>query len=90
LAAFSARSSFWTIRGPNHFLYRSNSNPPEDIDAAGEIYKIKLDGTMVGKFGKAGKLLKEFGAVNSIDCRCENNLLVGEIGNMRVQMLTLH
>ncbi len=76
--------------GPNQFLYSSNSNPPEDIDAAGEIYKMKLDGTIVGKFGKAGKLPKEFGTVNSIDCRSENNLLVGEIGNMRVQKITLH
>jgi DNA-binding beta-propeller fold protein YncE len=75
--------------GPNQFLYSSNSNPPEDFDAGGEIYKMKLDGTIVGKFGRAGKLPKEFGTVNSIDCRSENNLLVGEISNMRVQKLTL-
>jgi DNA-binding beta-propeller fold protein YncE len=76
--------------GPGQFLYSSNSNPPEDFDVAGEIYKMKLDGTIVGKFGKAGKLPKEFGTVNAIDCRSENNLLVGEIANMRVQKLTLH
>ena len=75
--------------GPNQFLYSSNSNPPEDFDVAGEIYKMKLDGTIVGKFGRAGKLPKEFGTVNAIDCRSENNLLVGEISNMRVQKLTL-
>ena len=75
--------------GPNQVLYSSNSNPPEDIDVAGEIYKMKLDGTIVGKFGRAGKLPKEFGTVNAIDCRSENNLLVGEISNMRVQKLTL-
>jgi DNA-binding beta-propeller fold protein YncE len=75
---------------PNQFLYSSNSNPPDDIDAAGEIYKMKLDGTIVGRFGRAGKLLKEFGTVNAIDCRSENNLLVGEVGNMRVQKLALH
>ena len=76
--------------GPNQFLYSSNSNPPEDFDVAGDIYKMKLDGTIVGKFGKAGKLPKEFGTVNAIDCRSENNLLVGEVANMRVQKLTLH
>src|SRR5438094_5149791 len=76
--------------GPNQFLYSSNSNPPDDIDVAGEIYKMRLDGTIVGRFGRAGKLLKEFGTVNAIDCRSENNLLVGEIGNMRVQKLALH
>jgi DNA-binding beta-propeller fold protein YncE len=76
--------------GPNQVLFSSNSNPPEDIDVAGEIYKINLDGSVIGKFGKAGKMPKEFGTVNSIDCRTDNNLLVGEIGNMRVQKLTLH
>jgi DNA-binding beta-propeller fold protein YncE len=76
--------------GPNQVLYSSNSNPPDDFDVAGEIYKMKLDGTVVGKFGKAGKLPKEFGTVNAIDCRSENNLLVGEVANMRVQKLTLH
>ena len=76
--------------GPNQFLYSSNSNPPEDIDVAGEIYKMRLDGTIVGKFGRAGKLPKEFGTVNAIDCRSENNLLVGEVGNMRVQKISLH
>jgi len=50
---------------------------------------LKLDGAVLGKFGRAGKLLKEFGTVNSMDCRTENSLLVGEVGNMRVQRLTL-
>jgi hypothetical protein len=51
---------------------------------------MKLDGTIAGKFGRAGKLPKEFGTVNAIDCRSENNLLVGEIGNMSIQKLALH
>ena len=76
--------------GPRQYLYSSNSNPPEDIDAGGEIYKMELTGRLVGKFGKAGKLPKEFGTVNAIDCRSENELYVGEIGNWRVQKLTLH
>src|SRR6185436_2946672 len=75
--------------GPNQVLYVSNSNPPEDFDNGGEIYKVKLDGTIVGRFGKVGKRLKEFGNVNSLDCRSETSLLVGEAANMRVQKLTL-
>ena len=75
--------------GPNQVMYVSNSNPPTDIDAAGEIYKMRLDGMMIGKFGRAGKLLKEFGTVNAIDCRNENTLYVGEVGNFRVQKLTI-
>src|SRR5919204_375706 len=75
--------------GATQVMYVSNSNPPEDLDTAGEIYKMRLDGTLVGKFGRAGKLLKEFGTVNAIDCRTENVLYVGEVGNFRVQKLTL-
>jgi hypothetical protein len=77
-------------KGPTQVLYVSNSNPPDDIDRDGEIYKMRLDGTMIGKFGRAGKLPKEFGTVNAIDCRNENTLYVGEIGNLRVQKLALH
>jgi DNA-binding beta-propeller fold protein YncE len=75
--------------GAKQFIYSSNSNPPEDIDHDGEIYRITLDGQM-GRFGRAGKLPKEFGTVNAIDCRRDNELLVGEIGNWRVQKITLH
>ena len=76
--------------GASQVMYVSNSNPPNDLDIAGEIYKIRLDGSMIGKFGQAGKQLKEFGTVNAIDCRTENVLYVGEVGNFRVQKLTLH
>jgi len=76
--------------GSHQYLYTSNSNPENDIDAGGEIYKLELDGKVLGKFGKAGKLPKEFGTVNAIDCRGENDLYVGELGNWRVQKLTLH
>jgi hypothetical protein len=39
--------------------------------------------------GKAGKLPKEFGTVNAIGCRSESTVYVGEIGNFRVQKVTL-
>jgi hypothetical protein len=56
----------------------------------GEIDKMELDGTIIGEFGRAGKLPKEFSIVNAIDCRNESELLVGELGNWRVQRVTLH
>ena len=77
-------------KGASPVLYVSNSNPPDDIDRDGEIYRLRLDGTITGKFGRAGKLPKEFGTVNAIDCRTDNTLYVGEIGNLRVQKLLLH
>jgi DNA-binding beta-propeller fold protein YncE len=74
---------------PNQFLYVSNSNPPDDLEVGGEIYKVRLDGTVVGRFGTVGKRIGQFGTVNAIDCRVDNDLLVGEIGNWRVQRVTL-
>ena len=76
--------------GPHQYLYTSNSNGTGDFDHNGEIYKMELDGKILGMFGKAGKQLKEFGSVHEIDCRNENELYVGEITNWRVQKLTLH
>ena len=76
--------------GTHQYLYSSNSNPVDDIDINGEIYKMELNGKIVGRFGKAGKLPKEFGTVNAMDCRNDNDFYVGELGNWRVQKLTLH
>lgn len=74
--------------GAHQYLYSSNSNGTADMEN-GEIYKMELDGRILGKFGKAGKLLKEFGSVHEIDCRTDNQIYVGEITNWRVQKLTL-
>jgi hypothetical protein len=75
--------------GPHQYLYTSNSNPSTSMDN-GEIYKMELDGRIVGKFGKAGKQLKEFGTVHEIDCRNPNVVFAGELTNWRVQKITLH
>ena len=39
---------------------------------------MELDGTILGKFGQAGKKLGEFSTVHEIDCRNENELLVAK------------
>ncbi len=74
--------------GPTQYLYSSNSNSPEDLEY-GEIYKVRLNGQVVGKFGKAGKIPGEFSVTNALDCRTENNLFVGEVGNWRATKVTL-
>jgi hypothetical protein len=74
--------------GPTQFIYSSNSNDPESMEK-GEIYKISLSGQVVGRFGKAGRIPGEFGMVNSLDCRTENSVLVGEVWNWRVTKVTL-
>jgi DNA-binding beta-propeller fold protein YncE len=75
-------------RGATQYLYISHAGDTDGMDDAA-IYKTTLDGKVVGKFGAAGKQLKEFGLANSIDCRDENNLLIGEMTNWRVQKISL-
>jgi len=77
-------------KGVDPILWVSNTNPPNNFDVAGEIYKMKIDGTIIGKFGRAGKMLGEFGTTNAIDCRNENTLYIGEIANLRVQKVVVH
>lgn len=76
-------------QGPRQVMYVSNSNVPEDIDVEGNIYKIDLTGKLLGTFGHAGRLAKEFNAVNQLECRTENELWAAEIGNWRVSKVTL-
>ena len=75
-------------RGATQYLYVSHAGDQDGMDDAA-IYKVQLDGKVVGKFGSAGKLPKEFGLANSIDCRNENELLIGEMTNWRVQKVSL-
>ena len=81
----------WTVcitPGAHQYLFSSNSNGTGDFNN-GEIYKMELDGKIVGRFGEAGKLMKQFGSVHEIDCRDENAIIVGELTNWRAQKLLL-
>jgi hypothetical protein len=95
-AIYDNIGSPWAIcisQGPHQYLYVSNSLPDNGLaqyrDITGEIYKMELDGTIIGKFGKAGKQLKEFSTVHEIDCRNPNELFVAEITALRVQKIIL-
>jgi hypothetical protein len=67
---------------PNQVLYSSDGFP-------GRIYKLSLDGKVLGVFGKSGKQLGQFGWVHEIACPSENELYVAEVLNWRVQKLIL-
>ena len=83
-----APTAMCLTRGAQPVLYVAHTGDPDGMEDAA-IYKVDLKGNVLGKFGSAGKLPKEFGLVNSIDCRNENELLVGELANWRVQKITL-
>ena len=64
-------------------LYSSDSRP-------GRIFKLDLNGNILGVFGKAGKKPGEFGWIHEMACPGENTLYVSEILNWRVQKLAPH
>src|SRR5580698_3435372 len=69
--------------GPTQYLYASDAYP-------GRIYKMTLDGKVVGMLGSSGRQLKQFGWIHQIACPSENELYVAELLNWRVQKLLLH
>jgi DNA-binding beta-propeller fold protein YncE len=68
--------------GPNQVMYVSDSFP-------GRIYKIDLEGKVLGVLGKSGKQMKQFGWIHGIACPTENELYIAELLNWRVQKLIL-
>jgi DNA-binding beta-propeller fold protein YncE len=58
-------------------------------DAGGKIYKVDLEGNMLGWFGTLGKKTGQFYWAHEMHCVSENELYVGEAQNWRVQHVTL-
>jgi DNA-binding beta-propeller fold protein YncE len=86
-AATMAPGAPWAIcitPGPGtQYIYSADAFP-------GRVYKLSLDGKVLGWVGKAGHQLKQFGWIHEIACPSENEIYVAELLNWRVQKLTLH
>ncbi len=54
------------------------------------LYKLTLDGKLLGVLGQSAKQLKQFGRIHEMACPSENVLHVAELLNWRVQRLVLH
>src|SRR3984957_10991583 len=67
---------------PNQVLYAADGFP-------GRIYKLTLDGKLLGMLGRSGKRLKQFGWIHEMACPEPNVLFVAELLNWRVQKLLL-
>jgi len=80
-------------QGAHQYLYSTASSGTNmevgNAAVTGEIYKMELNGTVLGRFGKAGKALKEFASTHTIDCRNPDEIYVAEINAWRVQKVTL-
>jgi len=76
----------WTVcitPPPNQVLFTSDAYP-------GRLYKLSLDGKVLGVLGESGKQPRQFGWIHEIACPSEHVVYVAELLNWRVQKLILH
>ncbi len=76
----------WTIcitSGPTQYLYTTDQEP-------GRLYKLTLDGTIVGMLGESGRGPKQFNWVHGLACPSDDVLYLADMNNWRVQKITLH
>ena len=69
--------------GDPQFLWAGDEHP-------GRIYKLTLDGKIVGVLGEAGRQLGQFNWLHGIDCSQEGVLYIADLNNWRVQKLILN
>jgi hypothetical protein len=85
LAMYDTVGSPWAIcitPGPHQYLYSSSNSDKTDVTrgrSTGEVYKLELDGTIVGRFGRLDNALGNFGTIHSMDCHNENEILAIDI-----------
>ena len=76
----------WTLcisSGETQYLFASDQMP-------GRIYKMTLDGKILGWLGESGRQQGQFNWLHGISCRDENVLVVADMNNWRVQKLLLN
>jgi sugar lactone lactonase YvrE len=70
--------------GPNQVLFVGELTYP------GRIFKVSLEGKVLGVIGRAGRQLKQFAGAHQIACPSENEIYAAETANWRIQKLILH
>jgi len=81
--AIGAPNSLCITPGPTQVLFVGESTYP------GRIFKVALDGTVLGVIGRSGRNLGQFSGAHALACPSERELYVGETSNWRVQKLLL-
>jgi DNA-binding beta-propeller fold protein YncE len=78
-----APNSLCITPGPNQVMFLGESTWP------GRIFKVTLDGRVLGVIGKSGRNLKQFSGAHALACPSESEIYVAESSNWRVQKLIL-
>ncbi|HWN37219.1 MAG TPA: peptidyl-alpha-hydroxyglycine alpha-amidating lyase family protein [Gammaproteobacteria bacterium] len=81
--SIGAPNSICITPGSPQVLFVGESTYP------GRIFKVALDGTVLGVIGRAGRNLGQFSGAHALACPSERELYVAETSNWRVQKLLL-
>jgi sugar lactone lactonase YvrE len=79
-----APNSICITPGPTQVLFVGETTFP------GRLFKVSLDGKVLGVIGRSGRQLKQFSGIHQLACPSENEVYAAETANWRVQKLILH
>lgn len=82
-AAIGAPNSICITPGPTQVMFVGESTFP------GRLFKVSLEGKVLGVIGKSGRQLKQFSGVHQLACPSETEVYTAETSNWRVQKLLL-
>ncbi|MGH9257476.1 MAG: peptidyl-alpha-hydroxyglycine alpha-amidating lyase family protein [Vicinamibacterales bacterium] len=82
-AVIGAPNSICIPPGPSQVMFVGESTFP------GRVFKVSLEGKVLGVIGRSGRLLKQFSGAHALACPSENEIYVAETSNWRVQKLLL-
>jgi sugar lactone lactonase YvrE len=82
-AVIGAPNSICITPGPSQVLFVGESTFP------GRVFKVALDGKVLGVIGKSGRQLGQFSGVHQLACPSEFEIYAAETSNWRVQKLLL-
>jgi 6-bladed beta-propeller len=78
-----APNSLCITPGPNQVMFVGESTFP------GRLFKVTLEGKVLGVLGKSGRQLKQFSGIHQLACPSEREVYAAETSNWRVQKLIL-
>jgi streptogramin lyase len=82
-AVIGQPNSICITPGPNQVLFVGESTFP------GRIFKVSLEGKVLGVIGRSGRNLGQFSGAHALACPSENEVYAAETSNWRVQKLIL-
>jgi DNA-binding beta-propeller fold protein YncE len=82
-ALIGSPNSMCITPGPNQVLFIGELTFP------GRLFKVSLDGKVLGVIGRSGRLLKQFSGVHQLACPSETEVYAAETANWRVQKLII-